>query len=340
MVRSNPYGKYRFRSVKDYFIGDSHTGASVGNLTYPKVFELMHPGRNYFNRGAGGYQMADHFYWVMMLDPALNVGERCIHMMGTNDWNNPSSPNPASVAELNLFDLQMQSHMMWLIGNKKIAKSDPSWTFDANWTNSTLYDTSPTNPTPGASQGKRTTTNGAQASIQFTGDSFDLCYTVQDGNTSGIDIYVDGVFKFTQATAAPGGYALLTSPGNTATIVNLHSSGYGAGTHTLKCVANVPFASAVEIDWLSTGPIGCPMLVLSGILANVGLIVRAPKVNQYNTQKQTFVNTWRARGWPIYYLDVTSELNTLFAADTNSDLQPDGGHPSARAMVQIAQRIP
>lgn len=296
----------------DYFYGDSNTLGSASGiaLPYPHLYEIgkRNPMRVLAVGGSCAADQADAIF-----AQSMGASDRAFYNIGLNDRYHYGG----GAAALSLFDSILRAEIT-AARNNRLTCRQTGWTFTGTWT--TAWDPF------GVPDCKATTTNGSTASVQFTGDSFDLCYVQIDGNASNITMTVDG-------TAISGG-AVQMAPVTTISTPVLartyapglvHRSGFGAGTHTLVVTAHIVndgggWPSPVDLCWIASGSNGASFTLLSA--TNTTRSGDTALTAAYNAQLSATATTLG-----ISYLDAGASV------DPTKDTIADGIHMSNQGQV-------
>lgn len=231
----------------DYFFGDSQTlNPPSGVSFYPWLYEMM-KGNPFAVKAVPGSCAADVVY--QMLANPLSSGDRGFLMLGNNDreWYG------GGATQLQLFDVILRA-LANFATHTPIKCNNAAWTFGTNWSSWDAFST-------GESFTQWTNTNGATTSIQFSGDSFDLCYLLNDADPSGFNWHVDSGASSFCSCMPP--HTIASKNAHTWAPSILHGSGYGAGMHTLHISAAITLANGINLCWLAGSANGASMNFLT-----------------------------------------------------------------------------
>lgn len=294
----------------DYFPGDSNALGSASGvaLPFPHLYELG-KGNPFRVLAVGGSCAADQADAI--LGVTMGNGDRMLYNIGLNDRYYYGGGAPA----LALFDSILRAEITAALQNRLTCRQ-AGWTFTGTWSSSW-------NPF-GVPDCKATTQNGATASVQFSGDSFDLGYVQIDGNASSFSMAVDGVSAGSQSCAPPTPIntpfqARIWAPGV------VHKSGFGAGTHTLTITANVN-VNPVDLCWIGAGSNGATFKLLSA--TNTTRSGDTALTAAYNAQMAA---TAAAMG--VAYVDAGAFV------DPSRDTLADGVHMSNQGQLNYASGL-
>lgn len=210
-----------------YTFGDSQAmlNGVIGpyGVTPDQAYSLVKAVTPATNLALGGQCFADIAAKQIILHNPI-AGEAYEISSGTNDFGAYGT----TATSLQLQSMILDAIVGWLVGDNSIARGGPGWTFSPNgWVGSLppWPDNYPISMSVNAA--------GASATATFTGDSFDLGYIIQDGNTASFTLAVDGIALPETFQITPP-RSIQTPLGQTSSPVMLHRSGFGAGTHTLS----------------------------------------------------------------------------------------------------------
>lgn len=297
----------------DYFYGDSITGDHVqmgaAAMLYPWLYEMLRGAPPPKVKALAGSKACDQASAIC--SSVLGGADRAFYMIGLNDrlyyGNNAGG--------LALFDSILRAQATFST-HSVLACRQTGWTYSGTWSSAW----SPF----GIPDTVQTTQNGATASVQFSGDSFDLGYVQIDTNLSSFSMAVDGVPVGAQSCLPAARIKNAPAVGFAPGVVR--KSGFGPGTHTLVVTANVSSAMPVSLSWLAQGANGSSFNFLS-VPKSVPVDLAA---DAYNAQMAATAVALAAQGFDVHLHDTASVV------DPAIDLSPLDPHPANQGHMNMA----
>lgn len=283
-------------------------------IYYPWLLATMTRNPNLLNFARNANAAADQADAIYARNPV--AGDRHFYLVGTAD----RAINGCTPAALQLFSMILGAEVTWLACDKKVANVEGAWTWSGAWLPGGAY----------GGIGKYSVTPGDYAEATFMGDVCRLGYTVENSWGKSFTLSIDGVERGTYSAGPPTG--IVSAYGRPYAPALAAVSGCGPGQHTARLTVN-PGYGAVEVDWLSTGPNGLPLYLLTlPVTSDPGVDLA---ISIYNGVIRAVATSAADDGLNVTVVDTGSAIDRATDLCVTNRQGLDGIHPNSSGHMKM-----